>query len=80
MDQNIIAGLDRIDEDWSSDIETIEDKFGVVTVIKVHIIIGKRRRTGIAAVSYGRNGSNDYAITDASQRAFRQAANQFGVT
>ncbi len=79
MDQNIIDGLDKVDKDWSSEIETVEDKYGAVTVVKVHITIGKRRRTGIASVFYDRSGSNEYAVTDATQKAFRQAANQYGV-
>ena len=80
MRPELIQGLDRIDQDWSSDIETIEGKFGEVTVVKVIISAKGRTRTGVAPVFYNREGSNQYVVQEATDRAFEQAAKQFGVT
>ena len=80
MHPELIQGLDLIDQDWSSDIETIEGKFGEITVVKVIISAKGRRRTGVAPVFYNREGSNHYVLQEATDRAFEQAAKQFGVT
>ena len=80
MHPSLIQGLDLYDQDWSSDIETIEGKFGEVTVVKVIISAKGRRRTGVAPVFYNRVGSSHYALQEATDSAFEQAAKQFGVT
>lgn len=80
MHPELIQGLDHLDPGWSSDIETIEGRFGEVTVVKVIIVVRGRRRTGIAPVFYNREGSNHYVLQEATDRAFEQAAKQFGVT
>lgn len=80
MHPKLIQGLDHLDQGWSSDIETVEGRFGEVTVVKVIIVVRGRRRTGVAPVFYNREGSNHYVLQEATDRAFEQAAKQFGVT
>ena len=80
MHPQLIKGLDLIDQAWSSDIETVEGKFGEVTIVKVILTVGNRRRTGISPVFRNREGSNHYAVQEATDKAFEQAAKQFGVT
>ena len=60
MHPQLIKGLDLLDQNWSSDIETVEGKFGEVTIVKVILTVGNRRRTGISPVFYNREGSNQF--------------------
>ena len=78
MNQAVVVQLDSLDENWSSMVETIEGRSGEIAAVKVTIAIVGRRRTGIASVNY--RGSAGDAVTEATERAFGQAAMQFGVT
>ena len=79
MNQQLIQALDHLDADWHSNTEVIQGAHGELTAIKVTLRVSGRKRTGLARVLYDRVSVTLDAVDEATQKAFAQAASQFGI-
>ena len=79
MNQEIVRQLDSMDRDWSSDTEVIQGSHGEITAIKITLKVHGRTRTGLARVLYDRVSLTFDAVEEATEKAFAQAASQFGI-
>ena len=79
MNQDLIRQLDIMDSDWSSNTEVIQGAHGEITAVKVTLVVLHRTRTGLARVLYERVSVTFDAVEEATEKAFAQAASQFGI-
>ena len=79
MNQDLIRQLDIMDSDWSSNTEVIQGAHGEITAVKVTLVVLRRTRTGLARVLYDRVSLTFDAVEEATEKAFAQAASQFGI-
>ncbi len=85
MNQEVIRDLNHMDENWTSEIEVVQGTHEEITAIKMILKVSGRRRTGIARVLYQRPVlehplAGIDPVDEATNRAFVQAASQFGIT
>lgn len=79
MNQHLIQALDDLDSDWASDTEVIQGSNGDLKGVKITLQVGGRKRTGLAPVLYDSVSETLDAVDEATQKAFAQAASQFGI-
>ncbi len=79
MDQQLIMALGNKDPNWSSNTEVIQGTHGEISAIKVTLKVQDSTRTGLARVLYDRVSFTIDAVEEATEKAFAQAASQFGI-
>ena len=79
MDQHLIRELGFKDPNWSSNTEVIQGTHGEIAAIKVTLKVENSTRTGLARVLYDRVSFTIDAVEEATEKAFAQAASQFGI-
>ena len=79
MNQFLVSQLELNDPNWSSNTEVIQGSHGEITAVKITLVVKRRTRTGLARVLYDRVSHTFDAVEEATEKAFAQAASQFGI-
>ena len=79
MNQHIVTALDNKDHNWSSNTEVIQGGHGEITAVKISLRVHGRTRNALARVLYDRVSLTFDAVEEATEKAFAQAASQFGI-
>ena len=79
MNQFLVSQLELNDPNWSSNTEVIQGSHGEITAVKITLVVKHRTRTGLARVLYDRVSHTFDAVEEATEKAFAQAASQFGI-